>query len=214
MNDFILGFISGSLQTIIGHPLDTIKVLQQQNINIYKELHITRLYKGVTPPIIGNSVIVSSQFGLNKNIYNYTNNYFYSGFLSGGFSSFIVNPFELYKVRMQNKLKCDKVFIYKGFHSTFMRESLGNSFYFGSYFYLYENNILPPFFAGGFAGWISWFVSYPFDVIKTRIQTDYSKDIYSAFKIGNIWKGFMICSLRSIVVNSFGFSFYQYIKDN
>ena len=213
MNDFILGFISGSLQTIIGHPLDTIKVLKQQNINIYNKLNLGRLYKGITPPLIGNSIIVSSQFGLNQNIYSYANNYFLSGFLTGGFSGVIVNPFELYKVRMQNKLKCDKVFIYKGFISTCMRESLGNSFYFGSYFYLYENNILSPFFAGGFAGWISWLVSYPFDVIKTRIQTDNCKNIYSAVKMGTLWNGFMLCSIRSVLVNSFGFSCYQYIKD-
>ena len=33
MNDFIVGGIVGASQTIIGHPLDTIKVLMQNNKN-------------------------------------------------------------------------------------------------------------------------------------------------------------------------------------
>ena len=49
MNDFILGYISGSIQTIVGHPLDTLKVLLQQNKLKYP-INYKKLYKGIIPP--------------------------------------------------------------------------------------------------------------------------------------------------------------------
>ena len=211
MNDFIIGYISGSIQTIVGHPLDTIKVLLQQN-KLKIPIKFNKLYKGIVPPFFGNSIIVSTQFGFNEKFYNYTHNHFYSGFFSGIVSCFIANPIELYKIRFQNSLKNIYVNPYKGLISTSMRESIGNSFYFGTYFYLYENKIFNSFISGGIAGWISWLMSYPIDVIKTRIQSNHSNNIFQAYKYGNLWKGFGVCSARSFIVNGFGFYFYDLIK--
>ena len=40
-NDFYNGMIVGVVQTLTGHPFDTLKVLQQTNVNIiYKNLSI------------------------------------------------------------------------------------------------------------------------------------------------------------------------------
>ena len=43
MNDFIVGGIVGASQTIIGHPLDTIKVLMQ-NIIIWYGIGLKNYY--------------------------------------------------------------------------------------------------------------------------------------------------------------------------
>ena len=211
MDEFILGFVNGSIQTIIGHPLDTIKVLLQQNKLKYP-IKFSKLYQGVLPPLLGNSIIVSSQFGLNDYFYKYMNNHFYSGCLSGIISSFIVNPIELYKIRFQNSLTNLNINPYKGLYSTFLRESFGNSFYFGTYYYLHHNEICNSFLAGGISGWVAWFFSYPQDVIKTRIQSGYSKNIYEAYKYGKLWKGFGVCSIRSFIVNGVGFYCYDLMK--
>lgn len=39
------------------------------------------------------------------------------------------------------------------------------------------------------------------------------KYIYDAFKMGNLWKGYLPCALRAIIVNSYGFYIYQYTHD-
>lgn len=75
--------------------------------------------------------------------------------------------------------------IFKGLTSTFVRETPA----FGSYFASYDKlcRVMSPKFletgeagaltvltAGGIAGVISWVVTYPIDVIKSRIQADIS----------------------------------------
>ena len=61
------------------------------------------------------------------------------------------------------------------------------------------------------AGVLSWFFTYPIDVIKTRIQ---GTDINSieAFKKGGLFNGIKICLLRSFLVNSIGFFIYEKIR--
>lgn len=121
-----------------------------------------------------------------------------SGGIVGTFVSFVYCPVEYAKIQKQtlrhtkessltlllkemynNKLKN----IYKGFSATFLRETIGSAFYYGSYenavrqickykgvprrFADYSDYLL----AGSIAGLSYWVMVYPFDVIKTKIQT-------------------------------------------
>jgi solute carrier family 25 (mitochondrial carnitine/acylcarnitine transporter), member 20/29 len=76
--------------------------------------------------------------------------------------------------------------LYRGFAVSFNRDV----FSFGSYFYVYyklkddwqEKGSLNNFklmFAGGLTGVLTWFITYPFDTLKTVIQTDYDKKTLS-----------------------------------
>ena len=81
-----------------------------------------------------------------------------------------------------------------------------------TYDFCYEKNNYNPFISGGIAGLANWTVTYPIDTIKTR-QTAHNINIYDALKMGNLWKGYLPCALREIIVNSYGFNIYQYTHD-
>ena len=207
MNDFLIGGVIGISQVIIGHPLDTIKTTIQSKQPI-KTFSIPRLYRGVIPPMVSNSIINSSVFGLNNFFQKATKNQYFSGFASGLISTVIINPFEVVKIQQQNLSKLPFKPL-RGFGITAARESLAFSAYFGIYHDIHDTG-LHPAISGGIAGWSGWFLTYPIDVIKSRVQYDYCLTILDAYKMGNLWKGFGICSGRAVLVN--GFSFYLYDK--
>ena len=80
MDEFIYGGIVGSVQTIIGHPLDTIKVLNQNKQNI--NFNFKRLYSGITFPLISSVINHSFMFYLND-YFLIEDNHFKSGFVTG-----------------------------------------------------------------------------------------------------------------------------------
>ena len=70
-----------------------------------------------------------------------------------------------------------------------------------------------PFFAGGLAGLANWTASYPIDVIRSR-QIASNCTVKQAYDMGNLWKGFGLCALRAILVNSVGFYVYDGLQTN
>lgn len=70
--------------------------------------------------------------------------------------------------------------LYKGTVVTVLRESPAFATYFATYDHLCqrlatEDNSLNPVavcFAGGLSGMLAWVVTYPFDVVKSRVQSD------------------------------------------
>ena len=85
---------------------------------------------------------------------------------------------------------------------------------FSSYFAVFENakqNGIHPFFAGGLAGLANWTASYPIDVIRSR-QIASNCTVKQAYDMGNLWKGFSLCALRAILVNSVDFTFMMGYK--
>lgn len=75
--------------------------------------------------------------------------------------------------------------LYRGWYSTLWREVPGFAFYFGFYDYMknrinarlrkydpnHDHHWMTSAVAGGISGSISWFLIYPMDIIKTKIQT-------------------------------------------
>lgn len=209
INNYIAGIFSGFAQTIVGHPLDTCKVLLQSN----KKILINRnIYKGIQYPLLFSGFHQCIIFGINKQIYNnFYKNYYISGFLTGIFGTVFLTPIDLYKIRLQNNITTTKhIFPFLGFKSTLLRESIAYSIYFGSYYNL-QQKINNSFISGGIAGILCWLFSYNIDVIKTRIQSNQCNTILEGYKIGNLWKGITPCLARSFVVNSIGFTTYEYI---
>tara|TARA_B100000401_G_C52803952_1_gene720117 strand:+ start:17 stop:667 length:651 start_codon:yes stop_codon:yes gene_type:complete len=211
---FYAGTISGIIQTITGHPFDTLKVLQQNNKK--KVYDLRSLYKGISMPLIQSPIICGVSFFLNDSLDTYFNNYYISGFCSGFFTSFIICPFEYYKINSQNQTKKIITFnsikhSYKNINYVILRESPSCCIYFGLYNECKKNN-LSSFLSGGICGMSSWLFTYPLDTIKTRMQSNSSKSFKQAILIGNLFKGLNICLIRAFFVNAIGFYTYEYFK--
>ena len=212
-NGVISGSVSGFVQVLTGHPLDTIKV-HLQTTGIYKK-GIKHLYRGMGYPFAATIPTIALQFGI-ENTVNKTikiENNFIKSFVSGACTGFLMSPImsivELYKIRRQT-FTTSKFPLSLGMIATCMREIPNVSLYFGIYNYasykLDDIDYFPrSFISGGIAGGSSWFFFYPFDVIKSRIQQGECNSIREAFLKGQLWKGVGICTLRGIIVNAFGF---------
>lgn len=200
-NEFIAGLFSGITQVIVGHPLDTIKVNKQNNIKIN-----SRLYQGITYPLISNSLIVGLQFDLY---------YRYNAIIDGIITSMILTPLDYYKINKQNNnnISFSKMIknMPKSYPITCLRESLALSIYFGGYDMMRKKNY-NPLVAGGLAGVASWLFTFPIDTIKTRIQS--GSNFKQALKERNFWKGINITLGRALIVNSLGFYVAEHIKKN
>jgi len=122
--DVCAGTFAGLVGTVIGHPLDTIKVrLQTQYtgqytgmvdcfIKITKTEGFLALYRGMTAPIVSLTILNSLSFGvygqaknLIKKVLSTENlsvpHYFLSGSLVGIACGFVSTPFEMVKVHLQ-----------------------------------------------------------------------------------------------------------------
>ena len=217
MKEFYMGLMVGLVQTGIGHPLDTIKTNYQNNIKLNLKKHkFKTLYRGVKYPMLASVLTNGCLFYSNKYFFDQLNNHYYSGFMTGLVCSPLINGFETMKVQHQinekslfskNKFKILRL----GFSATLVRESLGGSFYFGTYNYLRKD--YNPFFSGSIAGVASWLFTYPIDVIKTRIQSGDSKNWQVAISKGGLFNGITICLIRSFIVNGSSFYLYDLLQD-
>jgi len=210
IEQYVIGSIVGISQSLLGHPLDTLKVYKQNKIT--KNLSFYQYYTGIKYPLILSAFHNSMLFGSYSQFNDKINNSFISGALSGGIFGIIISPFELYKTRSQ-LFKSNKISMFRGMPLAIMRESVGTATYFGSYYYM-KNKDIHPFIAGGLSGWFSWFSCYPVDTIKTRIQSSRKLTYYDAFKQKKLWSGFKYCSYRAILVNACGFIIYEYLNNS
>jgi len=210
-DEYLKGFFVGSIQALFGHPFDTVKT----NIQANKKVNIYNLYKGFSYPLLTNSFINSLIFGSYSNFYNKTNNHFLSGFLAGLIVGPIISPIEKLKIDRQIGNSFNKK-IFRGVYITCLRESFGTAIYFSSYNYFKNIKLVEGdmniMLAGGNAGLLSWLLTYPIDVVKTRIQLGQDKYILTAFKKGKLFNGLKICLIRSFLVNSIGFYVYEKFK--
>jgi len=209
MTEEIAGVVSGTVQTVIGHPLDTLKVWKQRNI----KPNISELFRGIRYPLLTGTFITSGQFAT----YNWFNKYSESdivcGAFSGIFSGMALSPIDKYKISAQTMEYYTPRY---GLASCLLREIPANAIYFGSYSYSRENNIdvLP---SGAIAGASSWLITYPFDIIKTQVQSgelDTKTAILQMVKRKtHMSSGLGFCLTRAVIVNSIGFYVYETCRD-
>jgi len=169
-----------------------------------------------------------------------------AGAISGITGTFVVGPTELVKIRVQvgkeeatsGELRrtlhtAQKIYtteglmgFSKGFNVTLLREIPCIAIYFGMYDFckkkLRSNNgnlsILGQLFAGGFAGSSSWVITYPLDVLKTRIQADPTQrsiascaaNVWQAKGIRGFYSGVLPCGIRAFPVNAVIFAIYEW----
>ena len=210
MESFWAGLISGIFQTVAGHPLDTLKVWKQNNSNIQPSFF--NLYKGIKYPLIQNPLLCSSGFYTNDLLLKHTNNIYISSGFAGLVNSIILAPLDYYKIRKQEQLTTNLLHSYKNYSIVASREIPANFIYFSTYDSLREKKYSIEL-SGGIAGVSSWGLTYPFDTLKTRMQTQVHLSLINALKQGNLFQGFSYCIVRAFIVNSIGFKVYETTKE-
>ena len=210
--EFLSGCFSGLIQNLIGHPFDTIKVLQQNNKSfIFK--NPLNYYKGLQYPTITIMLTSGINFDILNRINNKTNEYFISGMISGLVTSPVHFLFDYFKIKTQmgiNKYSFYDMIKTKGKITTILREGNAMSIYYGSYYYLKNKKEYSSLYAGSLSGMFSWLLTYPFDIIRTR-QMAYNIKFIQAVKLGSLYKGLSICLLRAGIVNSSAFYSYEFM---
>ena len=94
IEQYAIGSIVGITQSLVGHPLDTLKVYKQNKIS--KKLDFKGYYRGIKYPIcisiFQNSILFGNYDQFNKKL----DNKFISGFISGFIIGVIISPFDLF----------------------------------------------------------------------------------------------------------------------
>lgn len=211
MNDFYAGFLVGITQTIVGHPLDTIKVLYQNKLQI-NNIKPSTLYRGWKFPMFSAGLFNCTVFPIYERTYKYTQNHTLSGALAGVAVSPSIFFIDIGKIKRQVNQPYTMKDYYrtKGFTMTSCREILAMSLYFGSYNKCKDWG-MSPIIAGGIAGLTNWTFTYPLDVIRTR-QMAQNISIRQAVRSRNLWRGYNVCALRAIIVNAANFKTYEVAK--
>lgn len=171
-------------------------------------VQMSGLYRGMSSPIAGVAMVNSIVFGVYGHTQRHLSEpdrlsaHFLAGVSAGLAQTPVSSPIELAKTRLQlqsplqsdsrGPIQCLRNIykkegyrgVFKGLNITFLREGPSYGVYFVTYEMLTKTSSKQPIstphmlLAGGLAGTASWVISYPIDVIKSRIQAE-SSDRYS-----------------------------------
>lgn len=224
------GLISGYIGAICVYPIDYIKTHVQNNQSIIKIIKNTKLkqyYNGSFIQLIGIGPEKAIKIYVNDFVKNKTNNSeILAGACAGACQVLVTNPIEIIKIQYQMNLTQNKsvfeviknINLYKGASVCFMRDIPFSAIYFPKYNYLKKKLDNNYFLAGTLAGIPAAYLVTPFDVIKTRYQTqkdfinifDCIKKIYLQIGYKGFWKG----GLWRVAKSSpqFGITLYVYEK--
>ena len=206
MNEIGIGLIIGLVQSGIGHPLDTVKTLLQ-NGQSFRGLRLGAYYRGVAYPTVASLVFNATTFPMFIKL-RVNNNAYFSGAIAGTLIAPIDFAFDVGKIRRQT-LTTTPLHM-RGLTLSCVRTVIAMSLYFGTYSDLTTH--YGPLIAGATAGVVNWTVTYPLDIVSTR-QIAGNLRIRDALS-GNLFRGYLPCVLRAIVVNSATFYIYEKLKDN
>lgn len=224
---FAAGAVAGISEILVMYPLDVVKTRMQLQVSkavgsvgaaqehytgvvdcikkIVQKEGATRLYKGISSPVIMEAPKRATKFACNDEFQKIYKSAFgvpaltqplsiLSGASAGLCEAFVVVPFELVKIRLQDSNSSYKgpidvvkqivakegaLAMYNGLESTMWRHAVWNSGYFGIIFQV--RGLLPTpqskgqktrndLIAGTIGGTVGSLLSTPFDVVKSRIQ--------------------------------------------
>ncbi|QPG76964.1 Mitochondrial 2-oxodicarboxylate carrier 2 [Brettanomyces nanus] len=219
---FMAGAMAGISEVLIMYPLDVVKTRMQLQVGIgaqaeykgvidcfskmIKREGFGSLYRGIVPPILMEAPKRATKFAANDEWGKFYRKQFgtekmtqslsiLTGATAGATESLVVVPFELIKIRLQDKNSKYKnardvlkntikgegiVSLYNGLEATMWRQSIWNAGYFGVIFQV--KSLLPKptnqsektrndLISGFVGGTVGTMLNTPFDVIKSRIQS-------------------------------------------
>lgn len=217
MDQFAAGAIAGVSEILVMYPTDVVKTRQQLSVqsigmvetfrNIIKHEGFATLYRGITAPILMEAPKRATKFAANDEWGKVYRKAFgvkettqglsiLTGATAGATEAFVVVPFELVKIRLQDKASAGKysgagdalvkivkaeglLSLYNGLESTMWRHILWNAGYFGCIFQVRQllpkadtkkGQIMNDVLAGGVGGTVGTILNTPMDVVKSRIQ--------------------------------------------
>ena len=198
--------VAGVVTTVVGHPLDTIKVHLQANSSaiqtttgdaarsLWKE---GALFRGILPPlcnaVVMNTVMFSVFHGI-KDIIEKSDDVggatsspakmstaLLAGTISGFATACISTPTDYIKIQSQLSKKGTKSWdlflstptrcLFRGHMANLGREGVFTMVYLGLYNQLDPHGFWQIAVASSFTGALAWIASYPFDTLKTRVQS-------------------------------------------
>ncbi|RVD84300.1 uncharacterized protein DFL_006059 [Arthrobotrys flagrans] len=221
---FAAGAVAGVSEILVMYPLDVVKTRIQLQVGgatgadaytgtldcfrkIIKNEGFSRLYRGISAPILMEAPKRATKFAANDYWGNFYRKSFgiekmnqplavLTGASAGVSESFVVVPFELIKIRLQDRASAGKykgmvdcfvklvraegvLALYNGLESTMWRHLVWNAGYFGVIFQ--AKTLLPKaetkqgqmgndIIAGALGGTAGTVLNTPFDVVKSRIQ--------------------------------------------
>ncbi|OWB69462.1 hypothetical protein B5S33_g3484 [[Candida] boidinii] len=218
---FGAGAIAGVSEILVMYPLDVVKTRIQLQVGtgaqaeysgiidcitkIVKNEGPSRLYRGISAPILMEAPKRATKFAANDEWGKIYRKAFgvtemnqqlaiLTGATAGATESFVVVPFELIKIRLQDKTSkysgMGEVFrsivknegplaLYNGLEATLWRHITWNAGYFGVIFQV--RSLLPKaknqtektvndLISGAIGGTVGTLINTPFDVVKSRIQ--------------------------------------------
>ncbi|KAI1205510.1 mitochondrial 2-oxodicarboxylate carrier 1 [Annulohypoxylon truncatum] len=195
------------LQTGKGTGADSYNGMLDCFQKIVRNEGFSRLYRGITAPILMEAPKRATKFAANDEWGKFYRKAFgaekmnqslsiLTGASAGATESFVVVPFELVKIRLQDKASAGKyngmidvvaktiknegiLAMYNGLESTMWRHILWNAGYFGCIFQVKEllpkaeskqGEILNGLISGSVGGTVGTIINTPMDVVKSRIQ--------------------------------------------
>ncbi|KAF8474746.1 mitochondrial carrier domain-containing protein [Kalaharituber pfeilii] len=222
---FAAGAIAGISEILTMYPLDVVKTRVQLQVGtakagtdhyngmvdcfrkIIKNEGFSRLYRGITAPILMEAPKRATKFAANDKWGKFYREVFavptmnqslsvLTGATAGATESFVVVPFELVKIRLQDKASAGKysgmidvvtkivkeeglLAMYNGLESTMWRHVLWNAGYFGVIHQVRsllparetkQGQMMNDLIAGSIGGTVGTIVNTPADVVKSRIQ--------------------------------------------
>ncbi|KAH8824000.1 mitochondrial carrier domain-containing protein [Flagelloscypha sp. PMI_526] len=215
--NFAAGAFAGITEILTFYPLDVVKTRAQLATGkaehglvgtmrqIIKTEGVGRLYRGLVPPLLMEAPKRAVKFAANdfwgKTYLGLTgekkmtqNLSIVTGCTAGATESFVVVPFELVKIKLQDKTSTFKgpmdvvkqiiqkegvLGLYAGMESTMWRHFWWNGGFFGVIFTVrgqlpkaetQKQQLLNNFISGSFGGFAGTVLNTPFDVVKSRIQ--------------------------------------------
>ncbi|RDW66214.1 hypothetical protein BP6252_09849 [Coleophoma cylindrospora] len=221
---FAAGAVAGVSEILVMYPLDVVKTRVQLQTGtgtgadhyngmvdcfrkIIKNEGFSRLYRGIEAPILMEAPKRATKFAANDAWGKFYRDLFgmakmnqslsiLTGATAGATEAFVVVPFELIKIRLQDRASAGKytgmidcvvktvkaegpLALYNGLESTMWRHILWNAGYFGCIFQV--RALLPKaenkssqmgydLLSGATGGTIGTVINTPMDVVKSRIQ--------------------------------------------
>lgn len=221
---FAAGAVAGVSEILVMYPLDVVKTRVQLQTGkgtgpdsysgmldcfqkIIRHEGFSRLYRGIAAPIMMEAPKRATKFAANDEWGKFYRKAFgqekmtqslsvLTGATAGATESFVVVPFELVKIRLQDKASAGKyngmldvvaktvrnegpLAMYQGLESTLWRHILWNAGYFGCIFQVRQllpkasskqGQMVNDIAAGTVGGTVGTIINTPMDVVKSRIQ--------------------------------------------